>query len=200
MSEDNFSMVLLLGSYSHNTKYVLAKVKEEIAKQFSGKPYAFFLANLEIYMTDKYQVLTEMEEDKRLTLYLFEDNSIYEVHDLPISTGQDQTQIVYKFLSEKYDVSRIKKQSLANKYEWLMTLSKRIFLIREEELTRGGEYIELMHSLFTEKSNKLWFFSNKSIVLSTMMEEYLDMFQVIMRYYSDLNDLQTRILRAVEYT
>lgn len=199
MSESNFSMVLLLGSYDTNTKNALNRVKDEIAKQFSGKPYAFFLANVEIYMTDRFQILTETEEDKRLTLYLFEDNLIYDIYDLPFSKGQDQKQLVYKFLSERFGVSVVKRQPLAQKFEWLMTLSKRIFLIREEELTRGGEYVELMHILFTGKGEKLWLFSKKSVELSSMLMEYLDLFQVKMRSYSDINNLLVGILRTLEY-
>ncbi len=199
MAEDAISIVLLLGSYSSKTKKTLNNIKEEIAKQFSGRPYAFLLANLEIYMTERFQVLTETEENKRITVYLFQDNSLCDVYDIPFSEGQEQTQIVYNFMSKKFDISKIKKQTIFQKFDWLMGLSKGIFLIREEELTRGGEYVELMHTLFSGKGKKIWFFKKDSIQVSSMLMEYLDTFEVKMRSYSKENELLAEIIRIVGY-
>lgn len=55
-----------------------------------------------------------------------------------------------------------------------MRVARLIFLIRDREETRGGEYVELMHALFREHSNKVWFFKREGIQLSAMLMEYLD--------------------------
>jgi hypothetical protein len=199
LSDDAISMVLLLGSYDAKTKAILDNIKEEIAKQFSGKPFAFLLASIEIYMTDRFQVLTEIEEGKRITIYLFENNTLCDVYDLPVTIDQDQQQAVYDFLSRKFDISQIKKQTVMQKFGWLMTLSKAIYIIREKELTRGGEYVELMHTLYVDKGEKVWFFAKNSIEVSSMLMEYLDAFKVKMRPYFGTNDLMTSIIRLVGY-
>jgi hypothetical protein len=81
-----------------------------------------------------------------------------------------------------------------------MSLAVEIFLIRHKEETRGGEYVELMHSLFAKQSEKVWFFKNDSVAISSMLKEYLDMFRVKMRTYDSILDLKTSILRIVGYS
>lgn len=65
------SIVLLLGSYDRATKDILDKIKEEIAKIFDGKTFAFLLENLELYTSDRFEVLAEIEDGLQITLYLF---------------------------------------------------------------------------------------------------------------------------------
>lgn len=199
MSGNAISIVLLLGSYDKQTKSILNSIREEIAKQFSGKPFAFLLANSEIYITERFQVLTEIEENKRLTIYLFEENSLYDVYDLPLANVQDPQQVVFDFLSRKFDIIKIRKESVMQKFEWLMTLSKAIFIIREKSLTRGGEYVELMHALYIMQGDKIWFFKRNSINISSMLMEYVDAFEVKLRFYSKQDDLIASVIRLIGY-
>ena len=82
MIDGAFSIVLLLGSYDETTKNALNDIKEEIAKTFEGKVFAFLLDNLEIYITDQFQVLAEIENAQQITLYFFENSSLTDVKTL----------------------------------------------------------------------------------------------------------------------
>lgn len=200
MSQRAVSIVLLLGSYDNVTKALLNNIKEEIAKIFAGKTFAFLLENLEIYMTDRFEVLAEIEDNQLITLYLFEGSSLHDVLDLPLKTGENPDDIVSSYLKHNFDISRINKRSVTAKYGLLMSLAVEIFLVRHKEETHGGEYVELMHALFTGQSEKVWLFRNNSITVSSMLMEYLDMFRVKIRTYDSSFDLKTSILRIVSYS
>ena len=190
----------MLGSYDKKTKGILNNVREEIAKEFSGKPFALLLANSEIYLTERFQVLTEIEEQKRrLTIYLFEENSVYDIYDVTFPKGQTPEQVVYDFLSNRFDISKIKKEQILQKFEWLMKLSKAIYIVREKSLTRGGEYVELMHALYIQQGNKIWFFKKDSIEVSSMLMENIDAFEVKLRTYKKQIDLTNSIIRTIGY-
>jgi hypothetical protein len=199
LSKSAVSIVLLLGSYDKSTKSVLDNIKEEIARIFSGKIFAFVLSTLEIYFTKRFEILAEIEQNKQITLFLFEGANLYDVEDLPLEPDKEPSEVAYAFLKNKFGIYKIKKQPTIAKYNFLMNLAKEIFLIREEELTRGGEYVELMHALFSDEANKIWFFSKKSLTISSMLMEYLDMFRVKMRSYTGLPDLKKGIVRIVDY-
>lgn len=199
MSKRAISIVLLLGSYDESTKELLDKIKEEIAKAFSGKIFAFLLENLEIYTTNRFEVLAEIEHGLQITLYLFEGLFLRDVMDLPFKVGEKSDDIISDYLKQKYDASIVDKKTVTAKYDLLMGLATEIFLLRDKEETRGGEYVELMHALLRNQSEKTWFFKNSSIVLSSMLKEYLDKFRVKMRYYSNPDDLKTSIIRIIGY-
>jgi hypothetical protein len=80
-----------------------------------------------------------------------------------------------------------------------MQIAKAIFLVRQKEETRCGEYLELMHALFRGHSEKIWFFKRNGIELSSMLMEYLDKFKVKMRTYKKEQDLTTTIVRILKY-
>ncbi len=174
-------------------------VKEEIAKTYSGEVLAFVLSNLDLFDTDKFQVLTETEENIRTTVYIFDSNGfIQEVYDLPLTADQDQSEVVYTSLKNKFDISKIQKMTTAKKFEHLLTAAQVVFLIRDKEETRGGEYVELMLALFQENQPNLWFFKKEGIHLSSMLMEYMDMFKIIMRTYFDISELELSVIRVID--
>jgi hypothetical protein len=194
------SIVLLLGSYDDTTKALLDNLKEEIAKVFSGKVFAFLLQNLELYMTKRFEVLAEIESGHQITVYLFEGPNLYDVQDLNLEEGENPDVVINNYLSKRYNTPIINKRTLSTKYDLLMSLALEIFLVRDLELTRGGEYIELMHALFAGQSGKVWFFRNNLIVVSSMLMEYLDMFRVNMRIYRNYDELETGITRIISHS
>jgi hypothetical protein len=194
------SIVLLLGSYDKQTKNILERLKEEIAKVFGGKVFAFLLDNLEIYITNQFEILAEIEKNHRITLYFFENSSLQNVQDLPLKISENPDQKIYNYLNGTYGITKFEKKPIANKYDLLTLFAAEIFLIRHKAETRGGEYVELMHVLFSDKSEKLWFFKNTSIVISSMLEEYLDMFRVKIREYQNLTELKNCVTRIVRYS
>lgn len=196
--QQQITVLLLLGSYDLQTKSYLENVKEELVKAFSGENvYAFLLDRVEIYCAEQVQVLAEIIDKRKVTLFVFQENTLTEVYDVNLRVNLDKT--VYSFLEEKYGVLKVNKLSVFDKFDLLMRLAKVIFLIRDKEETRGGEYVELMHALFRGHFAKLWFFKREGIQLSAMLMEYLDKFKVNMRPYSNSQDLQTQIIRLLKY-
>lgn len=192
-----FAIVLLLGSYDPETKSILEYIKEEIAKSFTKNVFAFMLENLDIYNAEKIQVLTETFDVNKITLFIFQEGSLFDVYDVDLK--DDPYQTVYNFLKEEYNISKIDKLSVSDKLNLLMQFAKTIFLIRHKEETRGGEYIELMHALFQRQSEKIWFFKKEGIDLSEMLMEYLDKFKINIRPYRNISDLKKGILRILDY-
>lgn len=195
---DSLSIVLLLGSYDKKTKKILDSLKEEIAKTYSGRVLAFLLSNLDLYETDKFQVLTETEENISTTVYIFDNTGLQEVYDIPLKLGDDQSQVLYNSLKNKFSIGKIQKTTTAKKFDYLLTASEVIFLIRNKEETRGGEYVELMLSLLEQNAPDVWFFKKEGIHISSMLMEYLDKFGVIMRPYFDTEELAIGIIRVID--
>ncbi|MEM2971740.1 MAG: hypothetical protein QW270_04885 [Candidatus Bathyarchaeia archaeon] len=79
-------------------------------------------------------------------------------------------------------------------------MAKAIFLIRHKEETRGGEYLELMHAIFSGYSEKVWFFKRNGLQLSAMLMEYMDKFKVNMRTYNNGKSLITAVTRILKYS
>jgi hypothetical protein len=191
-------IILLLGSYDPKTKPILENLKEEIIKNFSGENvYALLLDIVEEYLADDLEILTELINEDKVTLFIFQHNQLTDVNDIKLEGELDPT--VYNFLKQKYNIEKINKLPIFEKFDILMQIAKTIFLIRHKEETRGGEYLELMHALFRGHSEKMWFFKRNSIELSAMLMEYLDKFKVKMRTYRKEQDLTTALTRILKF-
>jgi len=191
-------IVLLLGSYDPRTKAHLETLKEEIAKNFSGENvYSFLLDELEIYSAGMIQVLAELVNKDKVTLFLFHNGTLADVYDIKLKDNLDES--VYSFLKEKYEIQSFSKEPIYSKFNDLMRLARVIFLVRDREETLGGEYVELMHALFQGHSEKVWFFKRNGVRVSAMLMEYLDKFRVNMRHYVKQQDLAAGIIRILRY-
>ena len=192
-------IALLLGSYDPQTKQYLEKVKEEIVKYFSGENvYALLLERLEIYETDIGLALTERIADDRMSVFLFQENQILDIDEIKLQ-GKNFDANLYSYLKQKYEAQMITKHTIFDKLDILMHSANAIFLLRQKEETRGGEYLELMHALFRGHSSKILFFKKEGIELSGMLMEYLDKHKVVMRSYKSEQELVDSIIRIVMY-
>jgi hypothetical protein len=191
--------ILLLGSFDPQTKALLENSKEEIVKAFSGENvFALMLDTLEIYMADDMEVLTELSGEGIITLFIFQNSQLIDIADVTLNeTNADK--VIYDYLKENYAVTKVDKLPIFNKLDVLMRDATAIFLFRHKEETRGGEYLELMHALFRGHADKIWFMKKNEIVLSMMLMEYLDKYQVKMRTYREEKDLKDNILRILKY-
>lgn len=191
-------IILLLGSYDSNTKPILENLKEEIVKNFSGENvYAILLDTVEEYRADDLEILTEQSNENKVTLFIFEHTQLTDVYDIKIENEVETS--IYNFLKQKYQIKKINKLPIFEKFDTLMQVTRAILLIRHKEETRGGEYLELMHALFRGYAEKIWFFKRNGIDLSAMLMEYLDKFKVKMRTYKKEQDLTTAIMRILKY-
>lgn len=192
------NIILLLGSYDPQTKSHLETLREEIAKKFSGENvYSFLLDDLEIYSADLIEVLVESFDKNKAALFIFKRGVLVESDQITLKNGLDET--IYRFLKEKYGVQKFRKTPIFTKFEALMGLAKALFLIRDREETRGGEYVELIHAMLQGHSKKIWFFKRNGVRVSAMLMEYLEKFRVKMRPYINQQDLVTGIIRILRY-
>lgn len=192
------TIILLLGSYDPQTKSYLEIIREEIAKKFSGENvYTLLLDSTEIYTAEIIQVLVELSDKSKATLFIFQNGVLVEMQDISLKNSLDDA--VYDFLKQKYEIKSISKVPIFNKLNTLMRLAKVIFLVRDKEETRGGEYVELMHAMFEGHSQKVCFLKRNGVRLSEMLMEYLDKFKVNLRPYSDKQDLITEVTRILKY-
>ena len=191
--------ILLLGSFDPQTKAQLEDIKEEIVKTFSGENvYALLLDGVEVYFSDVVKVLTELSSEDRITLFIFQDEQLVDMDDLKLKK-EDMDKKIYNYLKKKYKITEFKRLPIFDKLDVLMQNAKIIFLLRDKEETRGGEYLELMHALFRGYAEKIWFLKKNGIALSAMLMEYLDKYQVKMRTYREKSDLETAVIRTLKY-
>jgi len=174
-------------------------VKEEIVKSYSGENlYAFLLDTVETYDTDKFTILVE-RLNKKVTIFVFHqfDSRLIDVEDVKIEKDLDET--VYTFLKNKYDIKKTKKTPIFKKFDIMMRISQNIIVLRDKEETRGGEYLELLHAIFQNYSDKIWFFRRDGIQLSAMLMEYLDNFRIKIRSYNSEKNLLSSVMRVLGY-
>jgi hypothetical protein len=191
--------ILLLGSFDPQTKAQLEDIKEEIVKTFSGENvYALLLDGVEVYFSDVVEVLTELSGADKITLFTFQDNQLVDMDDLKLEKD-DVDKTIYDYLKKKYNITKFNRLSVFDKLDVLMRNAKVIFLLRDKEETRGGEYLELMHALFRGHAKKIWFLKKNGIALSAMLMEYLDKYEVKMRTYQEKSDIETAVIRTLKY-
>lgn len=192
------NLILLLGSYDPQTKVHLNIVKEQIVKTFSGENvYSLLLDAVEIYFAGIIQVLAEVLDKNQATLFIFHNETLADVCDIDLEDGLDKS--VYSFLKERYEIQNLHKLPIYAKFNNLLMFAKAIFLIRDREETRGGEYVELMHALFQGHSEKIWVFRRNGVRLSSMLMEYLDKFKVKIRPYTKHQNLIRGVIRILKY-
>jgi hypothetical protein len=191
--------ILLLGSFDSQTKSLLKNLKQEIAKTFSGEnTYALMIDAVELYRARDIEVLTELFDKGRITLLIFQDDQLIDMDDVELRKEGAET-TVYNYLKDRYGIVEFSRLPIFNKLDVLMRTAKVIFLLRDKEETRGGEYLELMHALFREHAQKIWFLKKNSIMLSEMLMEYLDKYGVKMRTYQEKRDLTAAVIRTLKY-
>jgi len=111
----------------------------------------------------------------------------------------DVDKTIYDYLKKKHNITKFNRLPVFDKLDVLMRNAKVIFLLRDKEETRGGEYLELMHALFRGHAEKIWFLKKNGIALSAMLMEYLDKYEVKMRTYQGRRDLDSAVIRTLKY-
>ena len=189
-------LILLLGSYDPETIAMMKRLQEFIAKTFGhDEIYTLILERLELYQTDKVDVLAEKWSDEKVTLMMFDRKpSLVDVTDVEISEGLNNT--VENFLKENYQVTTIHRIPILEKLSMLARVCWLIFVIRHLELTRGGELVELTY-LAPSCNGKIFLLKREGVLLSTMVKEILDAFDVNLRTYNDENELMEEVERII---
>ncbi len=204
-------IVLLLGSYDPETESLLIRLKEEASHSLMNQDdtiLIFVLENLEIYSfaisgqsdTEKITVVAEKyDQDKRLSIFIMKEDSIMDAYDLPLA-GKKIDDAVVKSISERYNIASFCKLEILEKLTQLAVASSVVFLLRDRELTRGGEYIELVYLLGSDKlsPSKIYFLKNERIPLSEMIVDFLSKYGIKQVPYDDINKLILDVTGIIE--
>ncbi len=194
---DFATIILLLGSYDKETKDILNRIREEIAKisVYHGETiFTLLLENVEIYETDTGWVCVETINDKKMFI-LFKGDSI-EVKDVvEVDDEKDDFEIL-KQLGYKSFV----RIPVLEKLRILATISSLVLIVRHRELTRGGEYIELVFLLGRGLNPRIvYLFVKSDVKISTMLKELIDFTEINFRIYESDDELIESIRRILYY-
>jgi len=186
-------LILILGSYDPNTKQVLYAVKDEIAKLSTFYDeltlIPVLLADIEIYdlKSDVYRLaLVERFKDKHTVMLFNHKNELTNVEDVNTPKLED----VELHMKEHLNITGLRKLDVFEKFRFLAYRSWHVIIIRHEELTRCGEYIELAYLILHRLPIlKITLLIREGIPISTMLKELIRMTRLYHERYKDLNDL-----------
>ena len=203
-------MILVLGSYDPKTEKILSKLKDDIPSRLmiqNDNVLVFLLRDIDIYLIDyteddkdkKVTLIAEKYVDKTTILTLNEQN-ILNSEDVPLSSSPLDQQIAW-YTTARYSNAKINKLPILEKLKQLARGVSLTFLIREEELTRGGEYIEIAYLLGTGtlQPSTIYFMKREGFDLSEMGWEILAYYGVNFRPYKDEKSLCNETTRLIKY-
>jgi len=198
-------IILLLGSYDKQTKPVLVGVKDNLEQAFVSHPEqvsALLLDETELYRFDldgrELTIFIEKYEGG-LTLSVLDAQQTIDTEDFSGKNDEKIDEIIIQYLADHYQTKSYVKFTLLEKLRELSQFSSLVFLIRDQELTRGGEYIELgfLLSLPTARlePSKVQFFKREGMDLSEMAWEILDLYKINKHPYKDQEFLLRETVR-----
>lgn len=202
-----FRAILLLGSFDPDTRALLEKSQALLAKTTLALEWptmALLVDGFEIYTgissTSGAAMYFIVESGERSAAHIVEGSEW--IDSVPLPADQpDLEEAVTSLARQRFDAS-VKKLPILEKLRVLSAGEPLTFLVRDKELTRGGEYIELAFilGLGTERTrNRMWFMHRQLVPISKMAEEILDMYGVASRTYATENELLERIARITLY-
>ncbi len=178
--------VLLLGSYDNLTKKIMRDLVQRLSDRYDPEPrnkgrrLVILLAeDVTIFQSRPQQatyVLVTERYGSTSTFKLFKDGKMVETFDCPPEKFPEMSREVVKSIAGSGDFA---ETSVTNKVKWLAGWADLIGVVKDQEVTLGGELIELTLlmalDLFTDTSfsPKTVIFQKNGIVLSWMLEELM---------------------------
>jgi len=188
---------LLLGSYDPETLDIMKRLQEHIAKTFGSEGvYSLILENLEVFLTDKVDIIAEKWNEDKVTLMVFGRKQVELIDVIDIDIRGDFTVTIENLLHENFQVEFIYKIPILEKLESLGKWCWLIFILRHRELTRGGELIELTY-LAPTCNGKIFFLKKEGVPISTMVKEIFEAYDVNLRTYNDEKELLEEAERII---
>jgi len=185
-----------LGSYDVKTLDLMKHVRESILEKFGDEDiYCIMLEDVDVYLTDKVEVLTE-RWDYKITLWVFRGTTLVDLVDVNIVDEVGKT--IENFLRANYQTTIIRKIPILEKLQLLAKVGWLLLVLRHRGLTRGGEWVELTY-IAPDCGKKTYLLKKEGIPLSTMVKEILDAFDVNLRAYNDEKELIEEIERIIRY-
>ncbi|MEM0196185.1 MAG: hypothetical protein QXK66_00895 [Sulfolobales archaeon] len=194
------SLVLVLGSYDPETKDVLYRVKEEIAK-------------LSTYLDEVYLVPLMLEDVKVFEAYYHDRRCVAVVEgygeSLYTATLVDERSLEVLLVEdfrgssiedvrdrlEELGVSQLVELPLVYKFRALAEVAGLVIVVRHKEETRCGEIVELVMLVWGGLGfSRVCFLVRKGLRLSSMVEGMLRAYGIYWEGYENTGDL-LRIVR-----
>ena len=179
--------------YDVKTLDLMKHVRESILEKFGDEDiYCIMLEDVDVYLTGKVEVLTERWGDK-ITLWVFSGTTLVDLVDV-----NEVGKTIENFLRANYQTTIIRKVPILEKLRLLAKVGWLLLVLRHQELTRGGEWVELTY-IAPDCGKKTYLLKKEGIPLSTMVKETLDAFDVNLRAYNDEKVLIEEIERIIRY-
>jgi hypothetical protein len=202
-----FWVFLLLGSYDEATLQILKNTKEQVSQRLMNEAdpvLILMLDTVDIYSieisesgnTRKITVIAE-KYDNKVAIFTLNAAMISDAIDINLKSTSDIDKLVKDYFRKKYEVISFTKLAILPKLKVLASAASMVFLVRDREETRGGEYIELVFMLGSSLASGAYTYllKKEGIALSEMAWEILAEYGVSYRSYDRMNDLFVEITR-----
>ncbi len=188
--------VLLLGSYDPDTYSLLLTIRENIAKNFIEHIYGILLDKIDIYKGI-------YNNEHVFLLFDKENPMIYVISktELVDTVYIDDTSKASNILRDS-DILVKDRLSVLDKFRILAEYKNTLafFIIRDKELTRCGEIVELLFLLkLGIDPGKVYFLYNNQISISSMIKEMINYLGLNVRTYKSRNELLSEINSIIYY-
>jgi hypothetical protein len=191
--------ILLLGSYDPITKKILRELRLNLNEIFNRYGcYTILLENLDIHIPIDQDgsiiVLFENEEDQ-INCTIIKEDEIVETINIKTENFEEELSNKAKIIA----YNRLRKLSELEKIKLLAEWADIIFVIKQNENTRGGELVELTYLLFHRNTMnntdpfKFYFYHQEDIFISTMVKELLGINHVKILPYLDSSELFKKV-------
>lgn len=198
--------ILILGSYDQATKDILHRLRMDLNKQFERYScFTVLLENIEVHQSRAKShdlfILIETENQYSGTVTIVQESSI-----LDTLTFLDETELK-GILSDDAGVIDMKAFRKLKEFEKLMLLAQWadvIYLIKENELTRGGELVEVTYLLTLGNISYLFtqnmeFFVHQGTTISTMLKELIEFRNIRTFSYDTYDNLIQNLIERTSW-
>lgn len=190
----------MLGSYDPQTKKLMRDLQKSLTIGFAGEPLmVYLLEDVTSFSasdeTGELELLVEFYEEKHATVYIFKEESLLEVCDLDYADIESD---LGNLMLNAYNIQVGQRKALLSSVAFVSAISRGVVVLREMEVTRGGELVELCYLVFGKLSNlKLLFLKREGIALSGMVEEILNAYELPVGVYSSEDDMHELAISRV---
>ena len=202
--------ILLLGSYDSETKVILYRLRKDLGKEFARyASITMLVETVDVHVSlipglHDYVILFERREDGGGTALILKGKTKI-VESIEYKNEDEFRQRIGSDSSNTINLRKFRKLSQLEKVSLLGEWSDVIYLIRQLEATRGGEFVELVyllgsrHGISAQDPLKYEFFYKKGIEISTMMKEIISYNKIEAIPYNDYNGLWEAVFIKTNY-
>lgn len=193
----------------------MQNLKEKMSNHFMNlneNVLIFLLSNLELYVGEitsrdeterrKVIIISEFfEEEKRVGIYIVNEGSVLYGIDEEYNPSISREEFVRDLLENEFVVDDFFKPPVLTELEHISKMTTLTYVVRDRELTRGGEYIELVYLLDNAflDPRRTFFLKREGFNLSSMAWEILDIHNVQFRSYNKEQDLHDEAIRVFSH-